>query len=157
MTDIIWSLRLISKTDLKQKQEALNEFCEKWKNDKVVINKWFSLNSSSCTLEEVKQLEKNKLFDITNPNNVRALFNNFANWNKNFHIKDGSSYEFIANKVIELDLINPIIASRLLKFLIDWKKLESVRSNKMKKELERVWKTENLSPDVEEIVRKWLV
>jgi aminopeptidase N len=60
----------------------------------------------------------------------------------------------ISDKVIELDKLNPMMASRLAKSLINWKNLKVENSVLMKKELERINKIENLSPDLEEVVKK---
>jgi aminopeptidase N len=60
----------------------------------------------------------------------------------------------ISDKVIELDKLNPMMASRLAKSLINWKNLKVENSVLMKKELERINKIKNLSPDLEEVVKK---
>jgi len=89
-----------------------------------------------------------ELFEITNPNKVRSIFNAFANLNPyHFHREDGAGYEFIADKVIQLNILNPMIASRLVKSMINWKILEPKRSKLLKQQLERINK-EKLSPDV---------
>jgi len=44
------------------------------------MDKWFSIQSTSFAdnaFEKLKSLEKHELFDITNPNKVRSLFNAF--------------------------------------------------------------------------------
>jgi aminopeptidase N len=60
----------------------------------------------------------------------------------------------IADKVIELDKINPMIASRLSKVLIDWKKLDEHNSKLMKNELLRINLEEKLSSDLSEVINK---
>jgi hypothetical protein len=47
-----------------------------------------------------------------------------------------------------------MVASRLSKVLIDWKKLNSNNSKLMRTELFRISLEENLSPDLGEVVRK---
>ena len=97
------------------------------------------------------------LFDMKNPNKVRALIGTFANGNPvNFHDADGSGYEFIADRVMELDSFNPQIASRLVRTLMNWRQYEAGRSELMRKQLERIKAVEGLSGDVFEIVSKAL-
>jgi len=161
MTDTLSSLSCLSNMECTEKNNALEGFYEKWKNNPNVIDKWFStqaLSNLENTLEDIKKLSNHKLFDINNPNKVRALFNSFTMLNPViFHKEDWSSYEFITDKVIELDKINPMIASRLAKNLINWKQLESPLWNKLKSQLIRISKIDNISKDLNEIINKALV
>ncbi len=157
MTDTQWAFISMVKIKSEETQEALNDFYEKWKDDGIVINKWFRFNSLYSDLEGIKELETHKKFDKNNPNKVRALYFVFATLNiRGFHSIDWEWYKFIADKAIELNNANPTVASRLAKFLIDWRKLEPVRSDLMKKELKRIAGVWKLSADVEEIVKKGL-
>src|SRR5690606_40617220 len=78
---------------------------------------WFNIQASSPLpggLERVQELMTHPAFNIRNPNKVRSLIGAFANNNLvNFHRKDGAGYRFLADRVIELNLMNPQIASRL--------------------------------------------
>ncbi|HIQ07878.1 MAG TPA: DUF3458 domain-containing protein, partial [Thiotrichaceae bacterium] len=74
-----------------------------------------------------------------------------------FHAEDGSGYELVADKVIELDTLNPQIASRMVRALIKWRQYEPARRALMKKELERIAGRESLSGDVSEVVTKALL
>lgn len=158
MTDTFSALSIISNTDSPKRQEILDDFYEKWKNDPITLDKWFSVQAKSNlpdTLKNVKKLSNHKLFDITNPNKVRALYNSFSMLNPTvFNNKD--SYRFIADKVIELDKINPDIASRLVKSMINWKVLERELWEKLKFELIRISNMPWLSPWVSEVVTKSL-
>ena len=96
-------------------------------------------------------------FSITNPNKVRALIAVFAMANPTaFHNKDGSGYEFLTDKIIELNAINPQVASRLVKPLVDWKKYDANRQEKMKQCLQKIKAVPDLSRDVFEIVDRSL-
>jgi len=161
MTEEMWALNSIVLIDNQVRKKALEEFYEKWKNDNNVIDKWFSIQAnlkSDYILKILEDLSKNKLFDIKNPNKVRSIYSSFAINNlEKFHSKDWTWYKLIADKVIELDKLNPMIASRLSKVLIDWKKLDSNNSKLMRTELFRISLEDNLSPDLGEVVRKWLI
>ncbi len=160
MTNEMWALQAIVLVNNDIRKQALSEFHDKWKDDANVMDKWFSLQSTSplkWMLQEIKNLVNHELFEITNPNKVRSIFNAFANLNPyHFHSEDWAWYEFIADKVIELNILNPMIASRLVKSMMNWKILEPTRAELLRKQLERInW--EKLSPDVWEVVRKSLL
>src|SRR5690606_2526458 len=88
---------------------------------------------------------------------VRSLIGAFANNNLvNFHRKDGAGYRFLADRVIELNLMNPQIASRLVTPLTRWRKFNPARQEMMKAELARILEQDKLSPDVYEVVSKAL-
>ena len=74
----------------------------------------------------------------------------------NFNRPDGRGYEFVADRVLEIDAFNPQIAARLLSAFRSWKVLEPVRRQAARKTLQRIAKTKSLSPDVFEIVSKTL-
>ena len=159
MTDEMWALQCVILVNNDTRKQALDDFYTKWKDDANVMDKWFSLQSTSPlegVFEDIKNLVNHELFEMTNPNKVRSIFNAFAMLNPyHFHREDGKGYEFIADKVIELNKLNPMIASRLVKSMINWRGLEPVRSKLLKSQLERV-NQEKLSPDVWEVVRKSL-
>ena len=94
---------------------------------------------------------------MKNPNKVRSLIGAFCGQNAiNFHRDDGKGYRYLADKVIELNAINPQIASRLLTPLTRWQRFHEVNQEKMLTELQRIASQENLSSDVFEVVKKSL-
>ena len=124
-----------------------------------MIDNWFSLQAmlpGSTALSVTRQLTKHPLFSMKNPNKVRALLFAFTNNMGNFHRADGKGYDFIANKVLELDRVNPQIAARLLAAFRSWRTLEPVRRQLAQAALSRVVADRTLSPDVTEIATKTL-
>ena len=92
-----------------------------------------------------------------NPNKVRALISAFVSGNPlRFHAADGSGYEFLADRVLELDPINPQVAARLLTPMGRWRRHDEGRQEKMKAQLQRILNHEGLSKDSFEIARKSL-
>ena len=161
MTDALAALAVLNQIDCPQRQQALDEFEQRWQQDPLVMDKWFALQASSAlpnTLERVKALTQHKLFDIRNPNKVRALIGSFAMRNPlHFHAEDGSGYDFLTEHVLQLDAINPQIASRMVRPLMNWRQYEAQRSQLMREHLEQIKAHQGLSPDVYEIVTKSLV
>ena len=73
-----------------------------------------------------------------------------------FHSADGRGYEFLKNAIIELNDINPQMASRMLTPLREWRKYTPDRQEKMKAALEEIAALPSVSPNVYELVSKAL-
>jgi len=160
MTDQLAALTcLVHAKDSSVGKEALEAFAKHWSHDSLVMDSWFSVQASRPhpdALANVKALEAHSAFSMKNPNKVRALISAFVNQNRvNFHAKDASGYQFLANKVIELNQLNPQIAARLVIPLTRYKRMDKVRQGLMKKELERI-KQQQLSADLFEVIEKAL-
>ncbi len=160
MTDTLAALSTLASIECPQREQALKDFEEKWQHDTLVMDKWFAMQATSSlpdTLEKIKSLTNHPLFSIKNPNKVRSLIGAFASGNPvNFHKEDGSGYHFIADKVLELDKLNPQIASRMVRTLMNWRHYETKRSELMQAQLKRIKNQKGLSGDVFEIVSKAL-
>ena len=142
----------------KAKQSALATFYNRWPNDALVIDQWFNIQASCPlpgTLNQVKALMSHEAFTMQNPNRMRSLVVAFAFQNiVNFHAADGSGYDFLTDRVIELNALNPQMAARVLSPLTRWRKYDEQRQGLMKRALQRILEEEKLSPDVFEIASK---
>ena len=144
--------------DEAAKQAALAAFYEQWGADALVADAWFAAqarNPLPGTLERVRKLETHKAFDIANPNKVRALLLTFTANARHFHAADGDGYRWTAEHVIALDELNPQVASRLAKTLVDWPRFDAARGHRMKDALETIG-AQSRSNDVREVVEKGL-
>ena len=121
---------------------------------------WFAVQAQSrlpSTLDTVDRLTAHPLFALATPNKVRALIGSFAMSNPvQFHRPDGAGYEFVANKIIEIDRLNPQVAARLSGAFRSYKSLEPRRRALAKTALERIAQAPSLSRDVGEIVGRML-
>jgi aminopeptidase N len=160
MTDQLAAFNCLRNMDNAQHDQAITAFHDQWHSDSLVMDKWFLAQATSTRedcLERVKALMQHALFDIRNPNKVRSLINAFALANPvRFHAKSGAGYEFIADQVMVLDSLNPQIASRLVRSLMNWRHYETGRAEKMQQQLQRIAAKTDLSKDVAEIVSKSL-
>ena len=96
-------------------------------------------------------------FSIRNPNKVRAVLGGFSLANPTrFHAADGSGYAFLADRILELDGINPQVGARLLTALGRWRRFGEPRRAFMRAELERILGRRALSPDIYEIASRSL-
>jgi len=142
-------------------QTALQQFYQQWQHDVLVVNMWLSLQASSDHIQgvaSVNELLSHDAFDIKNPNKVRSVVGVFAAQNlRHFHGEDGAGYNWLSDRIIELDALNPQIASRLLGPLTKWKRIGQPNGTQMKQALEKIAQRSNLSKDVYEVVTKTLV
>ena len=160
MTDEIGALAVLVNSQLSFKDEALKAFYTKWKSETLVMQKWLSVqavDSSESAYEHLLTLEKDNVYDRTIPNLVRSLLGQFAANNKvQFNHPSGRGYKLVTDRLLELDKLNPQMASRLASAFKDYKRVPKNLSDLMKPELEKVIKTDGLSKNVYEIVSKIL-
>jgi len=139
---------------------VLQQFYQQWRHEPLVINQWFGIQAGSDYLQGVgacNELLNHEAFDMKNPNKVRSVIGVFAGQNlRHFHAVNGQGYSWLADRIIELDALNPQIASRLLGPLTKWKRLSVESGQLMKLALEKILAHGNLSKDVYEVVSKSL-
>ncbi len=159
MTDRQGALGVLVSTEMPERQEALDAFYARFKDDPLVIDKWFALQAASQrpdTLDQVIKLAGHPDFTMTNPNRLRALVGMFGGNHWVFHRADGRGYAFLADMIIAADRINPQIAARLVPAFGRWRRFEPKRGAMMKAALERIVATPGLSKDVYEQASKSL-
>lgn len=152
-------LSAVNGNESDTRNRLLAQFADKFSDDALVMDKYFSLVGSSRrsdTLQQVQTALQHPKFSIENPNKARSLIGSFSRNVPHFHAENGSGYRFIADKVIEIDRFNPQVAARLVQAFNLCNKLEPHRKNLVKQELQRIWAQEGLSKDVGEIVGKIL-
>ncbi len=161
MTDVLAALACFTHTDCAEREQVIDVFHDRWKHDTLVLDKWFSLQAMSPlenTLASVQRLMTHPAFDLKNPNKVRALVGSFCHGNQvRFHDASGAGYRFLADRVMEIDPMNPQVAARLMGAFSRWRKFDVPRQGLMKTELERILGTSRLSKDVYEVASKTLV
>ena len=159
MTDRLAALTLMEHYAPEVPEAPLNDFYERYSGDMLVMTKYFSVIASSRrdgTLARVKRQLEDPVFDIKVPNLVRALIGAFARNPYHFHAEDGSGYEFVAQKVIELDTINPMIAAGLSGVFKSCTRMNVEAKVRMRMALEKIRATRGISKNVYEIVEKIL-
>jgi len=157
MTDRIVALDILENISAESSAIAMEHFYKRYKNNTLVMNKYFSILAASRrdgTLERVIALQNDDAYNELVPNLVRSLIGVFARNYKHFHAKDAGGYKFVADKIIDIDKINPQMASGLAGAFKIYEKLNAQNKTAMKKELERVISTHSLSKNVYEIVSK---
>jgi aminopeptidase N len=159
MTDVYAALLGLSQMDSPQTDQSMNHFYQKWRDEPLVLDKWFALQAASERGDVFARLEwllTRPEFSYKNPNRARSVIGAFARRNLlGFHHKSGKGYVWLADQVLTLDAINPQVAARMLVPLTQWKKMNKERQAKMRSELQRI-KQHTQSKDVDEIVSKAL-
>ncbi|GLT90872.1 hypothetical protein SLE2022_087880 [Rubroshorea leprosula] len=159
MTDQFAALVAIAQSPGKIRDDVLADFYNKWQHDFLVVNKWFALQATSDipgNVETVRNLVKHPAFDLRNPNKVYSLIGAFCSSPVNFHAKDGSGYKFLGEIVVQLDKINPQVASRMVSAFSRWRRFDETRQNLCKAQLEMIVSANGLSENVFEIASKSL-
>ena len=141
------------------REEALADFYTRYKDNTLVMNKYFAILASSGregTLDRVMALQNDPAYDKKVPNLVRSLIGVFARNYKHFHAKDGLGYRFVAEKILEIDAINAQMASALCGAFKIYAKMNSENKVLMHQELQRIASKEDISKNLYEIVSKVL-
>ncbi len=160
MTDSMAALSALADTPCPERDAVLKRFYEKWRNEALVLDKWFAVQATSRlpgTLDSVKALLDHTAFDMRNPNKVRAVIGSFCSGNQvRFNAADGSGYWFAATQIGILDKLNPQVAARLARAFDRWRKFDPVRQQHARAALETIKGLAELSKDTMEVVSKAL-
>ena len=125
MTDVVGALNALTHIDCLERENSFSEFEKRWKNNPLVMDKWFGVQAATGTAETVRQLAAHPDFDLRNPNRVRSVAAVFAMQNlAAFHAPDGSGYKTIEDIVLKADKANPALGARLLTAFEQWRGLE---------------------------------
>ncbi len=140
--------------------KLLKKFYDEFKDDRIILEKWFRLKSSYNNLffdgiNSIKSILKNKNFEYKNPNYVRAVIGGFQNNIELFHARDGSGYKFVKNQIIIIDKINPQTAARIIIPMTNITKFDTYTKDRIKEYFRQILKL-NPSNDLFEIISKSL-
>lgn len=156
MTDMQAALGCLGLVGGASYSEAIETFYKRWKQDPLVLDKWFSMQAANRlpgAVERVAALMQHPDFSYKNPNRVRSVLGFFSRANPTgFHQADGAGYRLLADAVLKLDGINPQVASRMVGAFNAYRRYDSKRQAQMRSELDRIHATEGLSKNTLEIV-----
>ena len=158
LTDVNAALQAIVAMDEQAADKVLTDFYGRWQQDAQVVDQWFALQAGVNKpghLDKVQALMSHPAFDIKNPNKVRSVLGSFMRSAINFHALDGSGYAFIAQQIIVLNAINPMMAATLSKPLGRFKKHTPERQSLIRQQLQLILDSKP-SKDVYEVVSKAL-
>lgn len=144
----------------KAGDDALKAFEAQWKNDRLVMDKWFGLQVMMAEPEDVaptaQRLTEHPDFNHKNPNRFRAVFGALASHHAGFHHESGAAYTLLADWLITLDPINPQTTARMCAAFQTWKRYDADRQEMIKTEVQRILGTPDLSRDTTEMLTRIL-
>ncbi|WP_434286458.1 aminopeptidase N [Celeribacter sp. SCSIO 80788] len=138
----------------------LQAFETQWKDDRLVMDKWFTMQVASAAPDKAAELAEalshHPAFTNKNPNRFRAVFGALSANHAGFHHASGAAYKLLADQLISLDSLNPQITARMSGAFETWKHYDADRQGMIRTELERILATPNLSRDTTEMVSRIL-
>jgi aminopeptidase N len=157
MTERMHALSALVHIDHPLAAPALLRFHALFKNEELVLDKWFALQASASgsqtdVLSKVRHLMQHPDFHIHNPNRARSLVATFCANAAAFHRSDAAGYVFWSERVLELDSFNPQVAARLARTMDRWRKLVEPYRSAAFEAIRRVAAKEDLSADVREVI-----
>ena len=162
MTDRLGALAALVNSHADLAPQALERFHEQYRHEALVIDKWFTLQAAAPEKDgkvfaRAKALMQHPDFTLRTPNRARSLLMALCQMNPAaFHRPDAAGYVFWADRVIEIDAINPQLAARLARALDHWRRLAEPYRTAAREALGRVMAKPDLSDDVREIVTRAL-
>ena len=163
MTDRQGALAALLASGSELGETALDRFHAMFKEDPLVLDKWFAMQATmpeqadGRVLARVKRLLAHPDFSLANPNRARSLIAAFCMGNPaGFHRADGAGYAFWADRVLEVDPLNPQLASRVARALDRWARLAEPYRSAAREAIARVAARPTLSNDTHEIVSRAL-
>ena len=144
---------------------ALERFHAASQGNALVIDKWFEVQARAsedpdgqgAVLARAKALLQHKDFSLRNPNRVRSLLVALCRDNPAaFHRPDAAGYVFWAERLVELDAINPSVAGRLARVMDRHGQLAEPYRSAAREAIARVAARSDLSDEVREIINRAL-
>jgi aminopeptidase N len=166
MTDRLGALASLVASHSPLAEAALDRLHTFGRNDALVVDKWFMLQAAAPeplgdgagrVFTRAKALLKHPDFSIRNPNRARSLIFSLCMHNPAaFHRKDAAGYVFWAERLLELDAINPQVAARLARVMDRWAALAEPYRSAAREAIARVAARPDLSADTREVIGRAL-
>lgn len=123
MTERFGALKAMINHQLVNADKYLADFYQRFQNNDLVIDLWFSVQASADTVtpDTIKSLLAHNDFDWNTPNRVRSVISAFTSQPTVLWTPEGLNI-YIA-VIQKLDDANPVLASRLLQVLARWNTL----------------------------------
>ncbi|WP_367110196.1 aminopeptidase N [uncultured Psychrobacter sp.] len=120
MTERFGALRAMVNHQVAEADEYLADFYERFQDNDLVIDLWFSVQASSnyVTTDDIKALLSRDDFDWNTPNRIRSVISAFTAQPTVLWTAEG--LDIYIEVIKRLDESNPVVASRLLQVLARW-------------------------------------
>ncbi|MBU1219786.1 aminopeptidase N [Myxococcota bacterium] len=151
MTDRLSAFAILCNTDSPFKSDVITNYYDRFSDDFLPLVQWFLIQAQAKTsdaFENIKNLFNHPKFDIRNPNMARALIGGLCSNFAVFNQKSGEGYQFAMDRIIEIDAVNPILASRLFSPFAKWRMYSNPHKDLMRKIIENLVKKPGISKDL---------
>ncbi|MFO1272151.1 MAG: aminopeptidase N [Rubrivivax sp.] len=164
MTDRLGALVALVDANAELADAALERFHAAAGGDALVVDKWFAAQTGADepdhggrAFARAKALLKHPDFTLRNPNRARSLlFPLVMNNPAAFHRGDAAGYVFWAERLVELDALNPQLAARFARAMDRWSVLVEPYRSAAREAVARVAARSDLSDDVAEVLARAL-
>ena len=170
MTDRMGALVALVDSHSMLADTALERFHALAGGDALVLDKWFSLQATApepvpgvgsgqpgIAFARAKSLLQHPDFSMRNPNRARSLLSAlFVGNPAAFHRADAAGYVLWAEKLVEMDAINPNVAGRMARAMDRWASLAEPYRSAAREAIARVAARTDLSSDVREVLGRAL-
>ncbi|MEM9250699.1 MAG: aminopeptidase N, partial [Pseudomonadota bacterium] len=117
-------------------QAALATFEARWREDRLVMDKWFALQIAYAdpaqAVATAEALATHPLFDWKNPNRFRSVVGALSGNAAGFHHPSGAGYDFVAHWLLNLDPVNPQTTARMTTAFETWRRYDADRQGLMR-------------------------
>jgi aminopeptidase N len=166
MTDRLGAISALVGAQAPLAEAAIERFHALAHGDALVLDKWFALQArapepagaqAGSVFVRARDLLQHPDFSMRNPNRVRSLLFTLCTGNPAaFHRPDAAGYVLWADRLLELDAINPHVAGRLARTMDRWATLTEPYRSAARLAIARVAAKPDLSNDVREIITRAL-
>ncbi len=162
MTERFGALKALVHARAALAQPALERFHALFRDEPLVVDKWFALQATApehdgTVFQRARALLSHPDFTLANPNRARSLVHALCHGNPGaFHRRDAAGYVFWADRLLEIDALNPQLAARLARVMDRWRHLAEPYRSAAREAIARVAARPDLSNDVREIVTRAL-
>jgi aminopeptidase N len=174
MTDRIGALQALLQSHSLLADAALQRFHALAHGDALVLDKWFTLQALApepvpgvhesapgsaapgSVFARFKALLQHRDFTLKNPNRVRSLMGIFAANPAAVHRSDAAGVVLWAEKILEVDALNPQLAARIARAMERWARLAEPYRSAAREAVSRVAARPDISDDLREVVNRAL-
>jgi aminopeptidase N len=166
MTDRASAIQALLDSYSPLAEPALQRFYAMAHGDALLLDRWFALQAGAsepvpgvtpagapAVFARIQALTQHPDFSMKNPNRMRSVMTTLCVLNPGaFHRADAAGYVLWAERLVELDSINPQVAGRLARAMDRWASLAEPYRSAAREAIARVAAKPDLSTDVREII-----
>jgi aminopeptidase N len=160
MTDQFEALCLLAHLDSPRRQEGVDAFYDRWKDQPTVVDKWFNaqaLSRAPGAVDRIIALESHPAHDIGAFSQGLMYYGGFFRQNRvAFHDPSGKGYEFLADRLLMIDRLGRSGGHYIMPQINQWRRYDPARQALMRAALERVAAEPGLSKGLRENISKAL-